>query len=155
MTTATTVDDSGPKGNVMTPHPNAATLITPKFAIAKLIAGLRLIPADYKNIGHRSANVTVRDNAAKAMVLWAKGFADTIESQSVEEAVQAIRMAANQLANLDPHGEYIGNWGHVAVMVSGPRPQRYVLGNDGVLGSYWNESSFAEAVAKGHVLTQE
>lgn len=132
----------------------AATLVTPSVAIGKLVAGLRSIPSDHTNIGHRSANVTVRDNAAKAMVCWAHGFAEKIAAQPTDEAVQSVRLAANQLANLDPHGQYIGKWGHVAVMVSGSRPTRYVLGADGVLGSYYSEAMFAEHVAKGWIVTE-
>ena len=84
------------------------------------------------------------------MIDNAVALANEIDLAGIDEAVETIRLNKNQFANLDPHGQYIGKWAHIAVMVHGDNPRRYVMQN-GVLGSYFNEEAYQSALKNGEV----
>ena len=85
------------------------------------------------------------------MIDNAIALADDIEAAPIDKAVAIVGLNANVFANLDPHGQYIGKWAHVAVMVHGDNRRRYVM-QDGVLGSYFSEAAYQSALKNGEVI---
>ena len=131
---------------------NMEIIVTVEMAVAKTIAGLRAIPEDWTNIGHESASTSVRNAAARRMVDKARLLASELEAMPPTVAAQKLGdyKIANFLANLDPHGFLLGKWPQVAFGVCCERPARYTL-TDGVLGEYFTEAAFQEALAAGRI----
>lgn len=102
--------------------------VTVEFAVEKLVAGLQAIPDDFSQVGCASANPQVRAKHAAEMIRWGREFANTIESLSANDAIVEITRYGTKLANLDPRGWYLGNWAHVAKMISAGRVYTLVGG---------------------------